>query len=162
MGPVLRAVVGDTLKVTFKNMLPAGSAAVSLHPHGVLYDKSSEGSPYADGLPREQIFCRPRADLLSCPAEAHGSKRASDDEALVGCAHLPHPVGSDCSKPTMFEDSFENIEVVSWLKHWLFDNKCHLSFLVRSRWRVLPVPSFPQLPLETMSCRASLSYTPGG
>ncbi|KIZ07330.1 hypothetical protein MNEG_0617 [Monoraphidium neglectum] len=51
MGPVLRAVVGDTLKVTLKNMLPAGGASVSLHPHGVLYDKSSEGSPYADGLP---------------------------------------------------------------------------------------------------------------
>jgi hypothetical protein len=53
MGPLIRGVVGDTLLVTFKNMLPAGSHAVSMHPHGVLYDKNSEGSPYADGLPRE-------------------------------------------------------------------------------------------------------------
>jgi hephaestin len=64
MGPVLRAVVGDTLKVTLKNMLPAGGASVSLHPHGVLYDKSSEGSPYADGLPREP----PAEDPLALPA----------------------------------------------------------------------------------------------
>lgn len=54
MGPTLRAVVGDTLKVTFKNMVPAAyGASLSMHPHGVLYDKDSEGSPYADGLPRE-------------------------------------------------------------------------------------------------------------
>ncbi|KAI8463551.1 MAG: multicopper ferroxidase [Monoraphidium minutum] len=51
MGPLLRGVVGDTLRVTFRNMMPPGSPAVSMHPHGVLYDKSSEGSPYADGLP---------------------------------------------------------------------------------------------------------------
>jgi len=46
MGPVIRAVVGDTIKVVFKNntSLPA-----SIHPHGVFYEKSAEGAPYADG-----------------------------------------------------------------------------------------------------------------
>jgi hephaestin len=58
MGPALRAAVGDTLKVTFKNMLPKdGGASVSMHPHGVLYDKSSEGSPYADGAPSAFVLC---------------------------------------------------------------------------------------------------------
>lgn len=53
MGPIIRGVVGDTLKVVFRNMLPAGSHNVSMHPHGVLYAKDSEGSPYNDGLPGE-------------------------------------------------------------------------------------------------------------
>uniref|UniRef100_A0A383V6F7 Plastocyanin-like domain-containing protein n=1 Tax=Tetradesmus obliquus TaxID=3088 RepID=A0A383V6F7_TETOB len=49
LGPIVRGTVGDTLLVTFKNMLPGHN--VSIHAHGVLYDKGSEGSPYYDGLP---------------------------------------------------------------------------------------------------------------
>ena len=46
MGPVIRAVVGDTIKVVFRNntRFPA-----SVHPHGVFYAKNAEGAPYADG-----------------------------------------------------------------------------------------------------------------
>jgi FtsP/CotA-like multicopper oxidase with cupredoxin domain len=46
LGPVIRAVVGDTIKVVFRNNtdFPA-----SIHPHGVFYTKSSEGAPYSDG-----------------------------------------------------------------------------------------------------------------
>lgn len=51
LGPVLRGVVGDTLLVTFKNKMPDN--AVSMHSHGMLYEKDSEGSPYYDGLPRK-------------------------------------------------------------------------------------------------------------
>jgi FtsP/CotA-like multicopper oxidase with cupredoxin domain len=45
MGPVIRAVVGDTIKVVFRNNtdFPA-----SVHPHGVFYAKNAEGAPYAD------------------------------------------------------------------------------------------------------------------
>jgi FtsP/CotA-like multicopper oxidase with cupredoxin domain len=39
--------VGDTLRVTLRNLVPGHN--VTLHPHGVLYTKSSEGSPYIDG-----------------------------------------------------------------------------------------------------------------
>eukprot|EP00878_Enallax_costatus_P001155 GHUV01001296.1.p1 GENE.GHUV01001296.1~~GHUV01001296.1.p1 ORF type:complete len:885 (+),score=249.43 GHUV01001296.1:1539-4193(+) len=49
LGPMLRGVVGDTLLVTFKNKLTNNS--VSIHSHGMLYGKDSEGSPYYDGLP---------------------------------------------------------------------------------------------------------------
>ena len=48
---MIRGVVGDTLKVHFRNNLKENNA--SIHPHGVWYDKASEGSPYNDGLPRE-------------------------------------------------------------------------------------------------------------
>jgi manganese oxidase len=44
--PLIRAVVGDTIKVVFKNNT---SFPASVHPHGVLYEKNAEGAPYADG-----------------------------------------------------------------------------------------------------------------
>ena len=46
LGPVIRGEVGDTINVVFKNM---ASFPASMHPHGVLYTKSSEGAPYNDG-----------------------------------------------------------------------------------------------------------------
>ncbi len=48
LGPVLHAEVGDTIRVVFKNN---GTHAYSMHPHGVFYQKASEGSMYADGVP---------------------------------------------------------------------------------------------------------------
>lgn len=45
LGPLLRAEVGDTLRVVLKNNT---HYPVSLHPHGVSYNKDSEGAPYAD------------------------------------------------------------------------------------------------------------------
>lgn len=46
LGPVLHAEVGDTIQVFFKNN---GTQAYSLHPHGVFYEKGSEGAYYNDG-----------------------------------------------------------------------------------------------------------------
>jgi hephaestin len=46
LGPVIRAEVGDTIKVVFRNACPFPT---SMHPHGVFYTKSSEGAPYNDG-----------------------------------------------------------------------------------------------------------------
>lgn len=46
LGPLIRAEVGDTLQVVFRNnaRFPA-----SVHPHGVFYNKDSEGAVYSDG-----------------------------------------------------------------------------------------------------------------
>jgi len=46
LGPLIRAVVGDTIEGHFKN---AATIPCSIHPHGVFYTKSSEGVPYSDG-----------------------------------------------------------------------------------------------------------------
>ena len=46
LGPLLRAEVGDTIRVVFKNN---GRHPFSLHPHGVFYAKDSEGAQYEDG-----------------------------------------------------------------------------------------------------------------
>ena len=45
LGPLIRAEVGDTVLVHFKNntRFPA-----TVHPHGVFYEKDSEGAPYDD------------------------------------------------------------------------------------------------------------------
>jgi len=45
LGPVLHAEVGDTIRVVFKNN---ATHPYSMHPHGVLYQKDSEGADYND------------------------------------------------------------------------------------------------------------------
>jgi hephaestin len=50
VGPVLHAEVGDTIKVVFRNN---ASHPYSMHPHGVSYDKPSEGVLYG-GMPLEE------------------------------------------------------------------------------------------------------------
>jgi len=52
LGPLIRAEVGDTVKVTFKNNT---GVLFTMHPHGLAYDKASEGAYYLrDGLTLEQ------------------------------------------------------------------------------------------------------------
>jgi FtsP/CotA-like multicopper oxidase with cupredoxin domain len=46
LGPILRAEVGDTIRVVFKNN---ATHPASLHSHGVFYNKDSEGASYDDG-----------------------------------------------------------------------------------------------------------------
>ena len=47
LGPVIRANVGDKIKVVFRNKLK--DMAATIHPHGVFYEKDSEGTHYQDG-----------------------------------------------------------------------------------------------------------------
>lgn len=46
VGPILHAEVGDTIRVVFRNN---ATHPYSMHPHGVLYAKDSEGADYSDG-----------------------------------------------------------------------------------------------------------------
>ena len=46
LGPMIRAEVGDTIQITFRNN---ATHPHSMHPHGVIYDKASEGAQYDDG-----------------------------------------------------------------------------------------------------------------
>ncbi|XP_069745383.1 coagulation factor V isoform X2 [Narcine bancroftii] len=45
LGPLIRAEVNDVIKVMFKNL---ASRPYSIHAHGLLYEKSSEGMSYED------------------------------------------------------------------------------------------------------------------
>ncbi len=46
LGPIIRAEVGDTIRVVFKNN---ATHPASIHSHGVFYNKDSEGASYDDG-----------------------------------------------------------------------------------------------------------------
>lgn len=46
LGPLVRAEVGDTIKIVYRNNV---KFPTSLHPHGVFYNKDSEGAHYNDG-----------------------------------------------------------------------------------------------------------------
>jgi hephaestin len=46
LGPVIRATVGDSIVVRFRNNT---TRPVGIHPHGVFYNKNAEGAPYNDG-----------------------------------------------------------------------------------------------------------------
>lgn len=52
LGPVLRGVVGEYIEVTFLNRARGG--VYSMHPHGVKYDKDSEGSYHSDAVDQSQ------------------------------------------------------------------------------------------------------------
>lgn len=54
LGPVIRAEVGDTIRIKFRNN---GMRSYSMHPHGVFYDKNNEGVPSGgsmEGMEMEQ------------------------------------------------------------------------------------------------------------
>lgn len=63
LGPLIRGVVGDTIVVVFRNN---ANQPLSVHPHGVFYDKDSEGAPYADGTEGAD-----KADDAVPPGETH-------------------------------------------------------------------------------------------
>eukprot|EP01084_Bolivina_argentea_P096246 173020_1 len=45
LGPNIRALTGETIKIYYKNTC---SFPTSMHPHGLEYEKHSEGAPYKD------------------------------------------------------------------------------------------------------------------
>ena len=51
LGPALHAEVEDTIQIFFKNN---GTKSYSMHPHGVFYEKISEGFMYADNVLYDQ------------------------------------------------------------------------------------------------------------
>ncbi|KAM9436458.1 ferroxidase HEPHL1-like [Clarias gariepinus] len=63
LGPVIRAEVGDEIVVHLKNF---ATRPYSIHPHGVLYKKDSEGAWYPDGTSG-----RNKSDDAVAPGEAH-------------------------------------------------------------------------------------------
>ena len=75
LGPVIRAEVGDTIKVVFRNN---ATFAFSLHPHGVAYTRDSEGAMYGDGMDH------PEANGLVAPGKTHVYTWLARDQAGPG------------------------------------------------------------------------------
>ena len=66
LGPVLRAEVGDTIRVIFKNN---ATHPFSMHPHGVFYAKDSEGSGYHTVTPAPTKWASLPEKLTSTPGK---------------------------------------------------------------------------------------------
>lgn len=106
LGPVLRGVVGETLAVTFHNRT---DQPLSMHPHGVRYDKDNEGAYYRPGPGRGAAVAPgatftyiweldeesgPRPDEPSSKAWLYHSHVEGDTEinhGLVGCIVVTDP-----------------------------------------------------------------------
>jgi FtsP/CotA-like multicopper oxidase with cupredoxin domain len=88
LGPVIRAEVGDTIKIVFRNN---ATRSYSMHPHGVFYDKDSEGAGYNDGT-------------------VGGDKR--DDGVAPGATHTYTWIASERAGPSPMEGSS-----VLWMYH---------------------------------------------
>ncbi len=77
LGPVIRANVGDSVIVYFKNKTTINT---SIHAHGLLYDANSEGAPYNNGAtggtsiaPNEKYMYKYFARESSGPTAQQGS-----------------------------------------------------------------------------------------
>lgn len=106
LGPVLRGVVGEYLAVTFLNRT---SQPLSMHPHGVKYDKDGEGAYYLPGPGRGGAIgpgatytyvwqidesAGPLPDEPSSKAWLYHSHVAGDTETalgLMGCIIVTDP-----------------------------------------------------------------------
>ncbi len=76
LGPVIRAEVGDTIVVHFKNKT---RFPFSVHPHGLFYQKNSEGAPYNDGTSGSD-----KADDAVPPGGTHDYQWAVPERAGPG------------------------------------------------------------------------------
>ncbi|XP_039598559.1 hephaestin-like, partial [Polypterus senegalus] len=63
LGPIIKAEVGDQIIIHLKNF---ASRPYSIHPHGVHYEKDSEGSLYPD-----QTFGKNKLDDAIAPSGSH-------------------------------------------------------------------------------------------
>lgn len=63
LGPTLHAAVGDTIRVLFRNKT---ARTVSIHPHGVFYNKDSEGAPTND-----ETVAADKSDDAVAPGGSH-------------------------------------------------------------------------------------------
>jgi FtsP/CotA-like multicopper oxidase with cupredoxin domain len=76
LGPVIHAVVGDKVRIVFRNNL---DRPVSIHMHGLKYDKASEGAPYNDGTSPAQ-----QADDAVAPGKVYTYDYSVPDRAGPG------------------------------------------------------------------------------
>jgi hypothetical protein len=54
LGPTIRAEVGDTIVIHFMNKLTTVDHNLTMHSHGVIYDRASEGAGIPQGIPPGQ------------------------------------------------------------------------------------------------------------
>ena len=91
MGPVMRGVVGDFVVVTFLNRT---AQPLSMHPHGVKYDKDSEGS-YYQPKPGRGAAVGPNAKFTYIWQLDEASGPRPDEPSSKGWLYHSHVEGDD-------------------------------------------------------------------
>src|SRR5882757_1606318 len=85
LGPIIRAEVGDTIVVEFLNR---SIRVHDIHPHGLRYDKSSEGAHYVAAGPGSQVLSGARYTYTWLADDGSGPGLA-DPSSIVWWYH-PH------------------------------------------------------------------------
>lgn len=91
MGPALRGVVGEFLAVTFLNRT---TQPLSLHPHGVKYDKDSEGAYYLPA-PGRGAAVAPKATFTYVWHLDEASGPLPDEPSSKAWLYHSHVAGDD-------------------------------------------------------------------
>jgi manganese oxidase len=85
LGPIIRAEVGDTIVVEFLNR---SIRVHNIHPHGLRYDKSSEGAHYVAAGPGSVVLSGARY-IYTWLADAGSGPGPADPSSIVWWYH-PH------------------------------------------------------------------------
>ncbi len=84
LGPMMRAEVGDTIEVVFRN---AAAHPHTVHPHGVFYEKSSEGAQYDDGTGKRFAVQPGATHTYRWPVPERAGPSASEGSSIVWMYH---------------------------------------------------------------------------
>jgi manganese oxidase len=84
LGPLIRAEVGDTIKVVFKNN---GTRPYSIHPHGVFYEKASEGAKYDDGAGQQSTAAPGATHTYTWPVPERAGPAHGEGSSIVWMYH---------------------------------------------------------------------------
>ena len=84
VGPVLHAEVGDTIQVVFRNH---GTHPYSMHPHGVLYEKASEGAASSDGATDHGIVAPGKTHTYTWHVPERAGPGPNDPSSIVWLYH---------------------------------------------------------------------------
>lgn len=84
LGPMLRAEVGDTIQVVFRNN---ARHPHSMHPHGVIYDKASEGADYYDGTGRKFAVAPGATHTYTWPVPERAGPSHGEGSSIIWMYH---------------------------------------------------------------------------
>jgi FtsP/CotA-like multicopper oxidase with cupredoxin domain len=84
LGPMIRAEVGDTIQVVFRNN---ATHPHSLHPHGVFYDKASEGAEYEDGTGKSYAVAPGQTHTYTWPVPERAGPSPGEGSSIVWMYH---------------------------------------------------------------------------
>jgi hephaestin len=84
IGPLVRAEVGDTIHIVFKNN---GHHPFTMHPHGVFYTKDSEGAEYNDGTGKKQGVPPGATKVYDWPVPERAGPSHGEGSSIVWMYH---------------------------------------------------------------------------